>query len=88
MQRRRVGLIGVERTPIREGTPLLNQRQEAIGRVTSGTLGPTVQKPIAMGYVPTDMAQEGTQVFAEVRGKALPMVVSAMPFTPHRYHRG
>jgi len=41
-----------------------------------------------MGYVPTDMAQEGTQVFAEVRGKALPMVVSAMPFTPHRYHRG
>ena len=88
VQRRRVGLIGVERTPIREGTPLLNQRQEAIGRVTSGTLGPTVQKPIAMGYVPTDMAQEGTQVFAEVRGKALPMVVSAMPFTPHRYHRG
>ena len=86
--RRRVGLLGLERSPVREGTPLLDDALQPIGRVTSGTLGPTVQKPIAMAYLPTDKSAPGTQVFAEVRGKALPMVVTPMPFQPHRYFRG
>ncbi len=86
--RRRVGLVGLERSPVREGTPLMDDAHQPIGRVTSGTLGPTVQKPIAMAYLPTDKSASGTQVFAEVRGKALPMVVTPMPFQPHRYFRG
>ena len=66
----------------------MDDARQPIGRVTSGTLGPTVQKPIAMAYLPTDKSAPGTQVFAEVRGKALPMVVTPMPFQPHRYFRG
>ncbi len=86
--RRRVGLIGQERTPIREGSTVLNSDHKVIGRVTSGTVGPTVQKPIAMAYVEAAYFQVGTPVFAEVRGKALPMIVAALPFAPHRYYRG
>ena len=86
--RRRVGLIGLERTPVREGTTLTDAQGQAIGRVTSGTLGPTVQKPIAMAYVSTSHAVIGTQVLAEVRGKGVPMEVSSLPFNPHRYFRG
>ena len=58
-----------------------------IGRVTSGTLGPTVNRPVAMGWVSTPRAAVGTEVFADVRGKRLPMTVTALPFTPHRYQR-
>ena len=86
--RRRVGLIGQERTPIREGSTVLNSDHKVIGRVTSGTVGPTVQKPIAMAYVEAAYFQVGTPVFAEVRGKALPMIVAALPFAPNRYYRG
>jgi aminomethyltransferase len=56
--------------------------------VTSGTLGPTVNQPIAMAYLAANHAQLHHEVYAEVRGKRLPMRVSAMPFAPHRYHRG
>jgi aminomethyltransferase len=59
-----------------------------LGTVTSGTLAPTVNQPIAMAYLPTAYAAVGTQVFAEVRGKKLPMAVAAMPFNPTRYYRG
>ena len=86
--RKRVGLVGQERAPVREGTPLFAADGTALGTVTSGTLGPTVGQPVALGYVPASHAAVGTPVFAEVRGKRLPMTVSAMPFTPNRYHRG
>jgi aminomethyltransferase len=56
--------------------------------VTSGTVGPTVKQPIAMAWLETALATAGTDVFAEVRGKRVPMRVTAMPFAPHRYHRG
>lgn len=59
-----------------------------IGIVTSGTAGPTAGKPVSMAYLRADLAAIGTQVFAQVRGKMLPMAVEKMPFVPQRYYRG
>lgn len=88
LERKRVGLLGLERAPVREGTPLFDEDGTALGQVTSGTLGPTVNAPVALGYVPLSHAGVGTTVYAEVRGKRLPMTVTTLPFTPNRYHRG
>ena len=85
---RRIGLTGLERTPVREGAPLVDGHGHPVGRVTSGTVGPTVGQPIAMGYVAANHAGIGSELFAEVRGKRVPMRVTAMPFAPHRYFRG
>lgn len=85
---RRVGLLGSSRAPVREGTVLMNAEGETIGRVTSGTFGPTVGRPVAMAYLAKDYATINTEVFASVRGKALPMTVSQMPFIEQRYFRG
>ncbi|MCA6216492.1 glycine cleavage system aminomethyltransferase GcvT [Ideonella sp. B7] len=86
--RKRVGLVGKERAPVREGTALVAADGTPLGTVTSGTLGPTVNTPVAMAYLPAAYTAVGTEVFAEVRGKRLPMTVAAMPFTPNRYYRG
>ena len=83
-----MGLIGLERVPVREGTAIVDGHGHKLGTVTSGTLAPTVNQAIAMAYLPQDHALPQHEVFAEVRGKRLPMRVSAMPFNPHRYHRG
>ena len=85
---RRVGLTGLERIPVREGAGLFDVNGHRIGRVTSGTVGPTVNQPIAMGYVTPEHAQVHHEVWAEVRGKRVPMRVTALPFAPHRYVRG
>jgi aminomethyltransferase len=85
---KRVGLVGLERLPVREGAPLFDARGHRLGHVTSGTIGPSVDQPIAMAYLAADHAQLHHEVLAEVRGKRVPMRVSAMPFSPHRYHRG
>jgi len=74
--------------PVREGAKLSDAKGHPLGRVTSGTLGPTVGEPIAMAYLAANHALPEHEVFAEVRGKKLPMRVRAMPFAPHRYHRG
>jgi aminomethyltransferase len=84
---RRVGLIGLERVPVREGAALFDGVGQAIGRVTSGTLAPTVNACIAMGYLAPDQAIIGNQVSAEVRGRRVPMRVTPLPFIPHRYKR-
>jgi aminomethyltransferase len=85
---KRVGLVGLERAPVREGTTLVDAHGRKLGSVTSGTLAPTVDRPIAMAYLPLDHAQPQHEVYAEVRGKKLPMRVTPMPFNPHRYFRG
>ncbi|UZD53949.1 glycine cleavage system aminomethyltransferase GcvT [Caldimonas aquatica] len=85
---KRVGLVGLERAPVREGAQLLDAHGHPAGRVTSGTLGPTANEPIAMGYLPVNHAAPGGIVHAVVRDKKLPMRVVPMPFVPHRYHRG
>ena len=88
LKRRRVGLVALERIPVRDGTPLQSFEGMAIGQVTSGLLGPTVDRPVAMGYVAAAYAEPGTRIQAVVRGKLVPMEVSTLPFLPARYHRG
>jgi aminomethyltransferase len=86
--RKRVGLIAQERVPVREHVELQSLQGVKIGEVSSGLLGPTANVPVAMGYVDAANAAMGTVVHAMVRGKAVPMTVSAMPFVPNRYYRG
>ncbi|WP_407334048.1 glycine cleavage system aminomethyltransferase GcvT [Enterovibrio sp. 27052020O] len=88
VSRKRVGLVGSSKAPVREGAKLFDADDNEIGIVTSGTFGPTKGQPVAMGYVATPSAVIGTEVFAEVRGKKLPMTVEKMPFVPQRYYRG
>jgi aminomethyltransferase len=84
--RQRVGLRPEGRAPMREGTALFHDVQP-IGHVTSGGFGPTLEAPIAMGYVPTALAAPGTALTGEVRGKQLPVTVSDLPFRPSTYKR-
>jgi aminomethyltransferase len=86
--KKRVGLVALERIPVREHTELRSAAGEHIGEVTSGLLGPTVDKPVAMGYVRPDFASTGTRIAAMVRGKPVAMEVTPMPFVPARYFRG
>ncbi len=86
--RKRVGLMALERIPVREHVEIQSTAGEHIGEVTSGLLGPTIDQPIAMAYVPPAYAALGTQVNAIVRGKPVPMKVVAMPFVPTNYFRG
>ena len=87
--RRRVGLKAQGRAPVREGALLFadSTSPEAIGKVTSGGFGPTLNAPVAMGYLATPLAGNGTTVFAEVRGQRLPLAVAATPFVPNTYKR-
>ncbi|AMO24558.1 glycine cleavage system aminomethyltransferase GcvT [Ramlibacter solisilvae] len=86
--RKRVGLVALERIPVREHTELRDAQGRRVGEVTSGLLGPTIDKPIAMAYLESALATPGTRVDAIVRGKPVPMEVAAMPFVPNRYYRG
>ncbi|MZI95153.1 glycine cleavage system aminomethyltransferase GcvT [Vibrio sp. CAIM 722] len=86
--RKRVGLVGQTKAPVREGTELYDANDNKIGIVTSGTAGPTAGKPVSMAYVSTEFSAIDTEVWALVRGKKLPMTVSKMPFVPQRYYRG
>ncbi|CAN7466062.1 glycine cleavage system aminomethyltransferase GcvT [Variovorax paradoxus] len=88
LKRKRVGLVALERIPVRDGTVLQSFEGKDIGFVTSGLLGPTADRPIAMGYVATAYSEPGTRVQAIVRGKPVPMEVSTLPFVPTRYYRG
>jgi aminomethyltransferase len=87
--RRRAGLRPQGRAPVREGAPLFSDAvsTEQIGAVTSGGFGPSLNAPVAMGYLPSPHAALGGTVFAEVRGQRLPLQVAAMPFVPNSYKR-
>jgi glycine cleavage system T protein (aminomethyltransferase) len=87
--RRRVGLRPEGRAPVREGALLFADAAStaAVGKVTSGGFGPSLNAPVAMGYLPLSLAASGTSVFAEVRGQRLPLKVAAMPFVPNTYKR-
>jgi aminomethyltransferase len=88
IRKKRVGLVALERIPVREHTELQDTSGQRVGEVTSGLLGPTVDMPVAMGYVSPEHAAVGNRVNAIVRGKAVPMQVVAMPFVAPRYFRG
>jgi aminomethyltransferase len=85
--RKRVGLRVDGRLPAREGAAILHGDTQ-VGTVTSGGFSPSLQAPIAMGYVLADLAADGTALALDVRGKRLSAVVAPMPFVPHRYFRG
>ena len=80
--------IDITTTPV-EGALLFADAtaSEPVGKVTSGGFGPSLNAPIAMGYLPASLAANGTQVFAEVRGQRLPLQVASMPFVPNTYKR-
>ncbi|GJD31702.1 Aminomethyltransferase [Methylobacterium adhaesivum] len=87
--RRRVGLRTEGAAPVRAGALLFAEEAagDAIGRITSGGFGPSLQAPVAMGYLPVALTEPGTRVFAEVRGRRLPMVVNGLPFVPAGFKR-
>jgi aminomethyltransferase len=84
---KRVGFDIEGRQPVREGALVLDREANEVGRITSGGFSPSLQRPIAMGYVATPLAEPGTQLKLEQRGKLFQARVAAMPFVPHRYHR-
>ena len=88
LARKRIGLTALERIPVRDHTTLYSLDGVLIGEVTSGLLGPSINRPVAMGYVSAEFAVLGTRINAMVRGKPVPMEVASMPFLPSRYHRG
>lgn len=86
-KRLRVGIRPEGRAPAREGTEIRDPDGNTIGHVTSGTFSPTLNTPIAMGYVNASHAADGTPVNLLVRGKALAAHIAPMPFIPKRFHR-
>jgi aminomethyltransferase len=87
--RRRVGLKPEGRAPVREGASLFADEtsHQPIGSVTSGGFGPSLNAPVAMGYLPSQLTANDTTVFAEVRGQRLPLRTASMPFVPNTYKR-
>lgn len=88
VDRKRVGLLPQERTPVREGAEIVDAEGNIIGSVCSGGFGPTLGGPLAMGYLDIQYCALDTPVAAIVRGKKVPMLVSKMPFVAQRYYRG
>lgn len=85
--RLRVGLAADGKRPFRDGAELRTNDGTAVGIVTSGGYGPTVERPIGMGYVTPELAATGTSLIADVRGKDVPVTVADLPFSPHNYVR-
>ncbi len=88
-ERKRVGLAPQGRAPMREGTQLYDKENggRLVGSVTSGSFGPTVGGPVAMGYVAAEYAGVGTPLWGDVRGKRLPVSVVRLPFVPAHFKR-
>ncbi len=85
---KRVGFLVDGRAPVREGAEIVDDQGAVIGVITSGGFGPTLQAPIAMGYVPTELSAIGTKLNALVRGVPRPITVSKMPLVEQHYFRG
>jgi aminomethyltransferase len=88
--RRRIGLRPEGRAPVRGGALLFaaDDGGEPLGRVTSGRFGPTVDAPIAMGYLPASFSTIGARIYVELRGKREPATIVALPFVKPRYKHG
>ncbi len=84
----RVGIKPDTRIIAREATKIFNQENKLIGKITSGTFGPSVQSPIAMGYVSNDYSSLNTKIFLEIRGKKIPASICNLPFYKKNYLKG
>ena len=87
VERTRVGIKAEGRRPVRDGAALRTAAGDEAGVVTSGGFGPSVDGPVAMGYVPPAHSEIGTSLIADVRGKDVAVTVAPLPFSPHRYQR-
>jgi aminomethyltransferase len=85
-ERIRVGLL-VEGAPARDGAEIYDADGAAVGKVTSGGFSPSLNRPIAMGFVPPALSAPGTRLKVSVRGRQQDATVAALPFVPHRYFR-
>ncbi|WJS87091.1 glycine cleavage system aminomethyltransferase GcvT [Paracoccus sp. TOH] len=86
--RRRVGIAPEGRAPIRGGDLYLDETSaDPVGRITSGGFGPTVNAPVAMGFVAASLSETGTRLFVDLRGKRVPVTVADLPFITPRYKR-
>lgn len=86
--RKRVGIKALGRMPVRDGAELVDEMDTVVGSVSSGGFGPAFGGPVAMGFVPSEMAQEGVKLHALVRGKKVPVEVVKLPFVKQNYFRG
>ncbi len=84
---KRVGLFVDGRQPAREGADIVSEDGTVIGKITSGGFSPTLQRPIAMAYVPMELSETGTAITVQQRKKQITCTVADMPFVPHNYHR-
>ena len=84
----RVGIKPETKVIARESTKIFDEKDNEIGKVTSGTFGPSVNGPIAMGYIHNDYSKKNTKIFLEVRGKKIPASICEMPFYKKNYVRG
>ncbi len=85
--RQRCGLLVEGRSIAREGTPVLDPAGAPLSTITSGTFSPTLERSIAMAYLPAASAKPGTPLMVDIRGRRTPAVVAELPFVPHRYAR-
>lgn len=83
----RVGLLVAGKIPVREGCLVTDERSQPVGFVTSGSFSPTLQRPVAMALIRSDLAGVGNKLFAQVRGQPIAVSVTRLPFVPHRYLR-
>jgi len=88
VSKKRVGFVIDGRAPVREGAKIVDDQGNIVGVITSGGFGPTLQIPVAMGYVEVGFSAVGTKLAALVRGKSRAMTVVKMPMVPQRYYRG
>ena len=88
VEKKLVGIKPLGKLPAREGTQILNKNGKIIGEITSGGYSPSLQTPIAMGYINAEILQKNYEILLNVRGNSLPAEIVSLPFVEHKYFRG
>ena len=88
VEKKLVGIKPLGKLPAREGTQILNKNGKIIGEITSGGYSPSLQAPIAMGYINAEILNKNCEILLNVRGNSLPAEIVSLPFVEHKYFRG
>ena len=88
VERKLVGIKPMGKLPAREGTQIFDKNEKKIGEITSGGYSPSLQGPIAMGYINSDILKSNCEVLLNVRGNLIPAEITSLPFVEHKYFRG
>ena len=83
----RAGLQPDGKAIVRDGAELVTSDGGNAGAVSSGGFSPSLERPIATGYIPSDVLRSGQPIFARLRGRQVSMQLASLPFVPHRYRR-